>query len=221
MSLISVIIPCYNGTNYIKEAIDGINNQKMNTEIIVVDDGSTDNTAGLAEKLGCKVIRHNVNKGPVVAKNTALKIAQGNYVMFHDADDVMNLGILQRLYDRLENNPHNFAVMAKVKDFFSPDLSEEEKKKTLLRGDAYYGLFTGAVLMRKNIFDEIGLFNEDVTAGEIIDWKSRMDAHGLNVEKVDFVATNRRIHTSNFGKTQANKEFKDYASLLRARLAKK
>ena len=53
--LISVIIPCQNGTNYIKEAIDSVKKQNMNTEIIVIDDGSTDNTAEFAKNCGATV----------------------------------------------------------------------------------------------------------------------------------------------------------------------
>ena len=72
--------------------------------------------------------------------------------------------------------------------------------------------------MKKDIFDVIGLFNENLKAGEILDWQTKMDSNGLKVKKVDFVSTDRRIHSSNFGKTNRNAEFKDYAAILRARL---
>lgn len=75
--LISIIIPVKNGEKYIAETLDGIKKQDLNTEIIVFDDGSTDNTAEIAKKYDCKVITHETSKGPVVAKNSALKIAQG------------------------------------------------------------------------------------------------------------------------------------------------
>ena len=208
--LISIIIPVKNGEKYIAETLDGIKKQDLNTEIIVFDDGSTDNTAEIAKKYDCKVITHKTSKGPVVAKNSALKIAQGEYIMFHDADDVMN--------ENLDNSGDISAVMAKVRDFYSPDLSEEEKTRTLIKKEPYYGLFTGAVLIRKSVFEKIGLFNESVTAGEIIDWQSKMCANHLKIKKLDFVATNRRIHSSNFGKTQQKTEYKDYARALRERL---
>lgn len=138
--------------------------------------------------------------------------------MFHDADDVMNDGSLKKLYENLDNSGDISAVMAKVRDFYSPDLSEEEKTRTLIKKEPYYGLFTGAVLIRKSVFEKIGLFNESVTAGEIIDWQSKMCANHLKIKKLDFVATNRRIHSSNFGKTQQKTEYKDYARALRERL---
>ncbi len=219
--LISIIIPVKNGENYLAEALQGIKNQNMHVEIIVVDDGSTDNTAQLAEKLGCIVLKHEKCLGPVIAKNNALKIAQGDLILFHDHDDIMNPNSLAMLYNELEANPQISAVMAKVQDFYSPDMPEEEQKKTIIKKDPYWGLFTGAVLMRKSVFDTIGPFNENITAGEIIGWQSRMQQFNLQIKKIDYVSTQRRIHASNFGKTQAKKEFKDYTLLLRNKLGRK
>ena len=219
--LISIIIPVKNGTNYLKEAIDGIKKQDMNVEIIVVDDGSTDNTFELAKSLGCNVIRNAKSEGPVKAKNKALTVSNGQYIMFHDHDDIMNPDSLKIMYNELATDSTISAVMSKVKDFISPELSERDKQKTIIKPEPYYGLFTGAVLMRKEIFDTIGPFDESVTAGEIIDWQTKMDRNGLKIKKLDLVSTNRRIHSSNFGKTQQKTEFKDYATLLRAKLGRK
>lgn len=215
--LISVIMPVKNGTNYINEAIDAIRAQNMNIEIIVVDDGSTDNTSDLVMSMGAKVIRHEESKGPVIAKNEALKIATGEYIMFHDHDDIMNEGVLKTMYNELESSSNIAAVMCKVKDFISPDTIGNNNSQ--IKEDAYYGLFTGAVLIKKASFDIIGLFKEDITAGEIIDWQSRMQSNNQVIKKLDIVATNRRIHNTNFGKTNQETEFADYASILRAKLA--
>ena len=100
-------------------------------------------------------------------------------------------------------------------------MPENEKQKTKVKPEPYYGLFTGAILIRKSAFDKIGLFNESVKAGEIIDWQHRMDKHGLKIKKLDIISTNRRLHSNNFGKTSQKTEFKDYAALLRAKLKNK
>lgn len=219
--LISIIIPVKNGSNYIKEAIEGIQKQNMNVEIIVVDDCSDDNTVEIAEKYGCKIIRHDSTKGQVAGKNDGLKIAEGKYVIFHDHDDVMREGSLERLYKELTDNNDFAAVEAKVQDWYSPDLSKEERTKTSIKKEPYWGLFTGAILMKKEVFDIIGLFKENVYTGEIIEWQSKMDSAGLKIKKLDFVSTDRRIHSTNFGKTNKINEFKDYATILRAKLAAK
>ena len=217
-NLISIIIPVKNGSNYMEEAITEIKQQNMNTEIIVVDDGSTDNTSEIAKNYGCIVIKNTTSQGPVAAKNQALKIANGDYIMFHDHDDIMNNGVLKKMLAELNAVPDISAVMCKVKDFISDDLPSEEKQKIKIKSEPYYGLFTGAILIRKNVFDIIGDFDEQVTAGEILDWQTKMEKHNLKIKKLDLISTQRRLHTTNFGRTQQQTEFKDYAKSLRERL---
>ena len=217
--LISVIIPVKNGAKYLKEAIDSIKNQNMNTEIIVVDDCSSDDTVQIAQKLGCKIIRHEVTKGQVIGKNNGLKEAKGEYVLFLDHDDIMTEGALKRLYDEFE--PDTMAVEAKVQDFYSPELTQNEKSTLKIKAEPYFGLFTGAILIKKEVFDKIGLFNENIQAGEIIEWHSKMTQNGAKIKKIDFVSSKRRVHLNNYGRTHQNIEFKDYAALLRAKLKNK
>ena len=217
--LISVIIPVKNGGKYLSQAIEGILNQNMNVEIIVVDDCSDDNTISIAKEYGCKIVHHDSPKGPVVGKNNGLKAAEGKYIMFHDHDDIMKEGTLEKLYNELSSDKNISAVEAKVQDWFSPDLSREERTKTRIKQEPYWGLFTGAILMKKEVFNTIGLFNETFKSGEIIDWQSRMDSAELRIKKLDFVSADRRIHSTNFGKTNKATEYKDYAAILRAKLA--
>lgn len=211
-------MPVKNGSNYIEEALNGIKLQNVNVEIIVVDDGSNDDTAQIAENFGCVVVKHSSSKGPTIAKNTALKIAKGKYIMFHDHDDVMNQNALPQMLKEFQENEEIFAVTAQMKDFLSPELSKEEEQKVVVREEAYSGLFSGAILIKKEVFDIIGLFNESITAGEVIDWTAKMNERNLKIKKLNFISANRRIHNSNFGRTNKEKEFKDYASILRAKL---
>ena len=217
-ALISIIIPVKNGSKYIEEALNGIIAQKMNVEIIVVDDASTDNTVKIAQGYGCKIVKHEISKGQIAGKNSGIKAAEGEYILFHDHDDIMTEGALQRLYSELSADNSVSAVQAKVQDFYSRELSEDEIRNTQIKKEPYWGLFTGAILIRKNVFDKIGLFDESIRAGEIIEWKSKMDSNGLKIKKIDFVSTMRRIHTTNFGRTDRQEEFKNYAAILRAKL---
>ncbi len=216
--LISIIIPVKNGEKYIKETIKAAQKQGLDIEIIVVNDASTDNTEQIAKDLGCKIINHPVCIGQVAGKNTGLRSAKGEYIMFLDADDVMNENDLKTLYDEMENDNSISAVMGKIRDFFSPELSEEQKQKTVIKKEPYYGLFSGAVLIRKSVFDKIGFFNEAIKSGEIIEWQNKMDKNNFKIKKIDFVSTNRRIHNSNFGRTNAMDEYKGYLTALREKL---
>lgn len=215
--LISIIIPVRNGENFLSEALDNIIAQKMDVEIIVVDDASTDRTVEIASRYGCRVISHDECRGQVVAKNTGLKYASGEFVMFHDHDDRMREGALKALYEAFDEGVS--AVEAKVQDFYTPGLSEEEKKSSPIKSEPYYGLFTGAILIRRSVFDVIGDFVEGINTGEIMDWEFKMKQNGFVCRKLDMVSTDRRVHATNFGKTHRAKEFADYLSVIRARLA--
>ncbi len=217
--LISVIIPVYNGAKYIKETIEGIKAQNMNVEIIVVDDVSPDNSGQIAKELGCRVIRHTQNTGQVIGKNTGIREAKGEYIVFNDQDDIMRENTLQTLYDEMEKNPEISAVMAKSLDFVSPDA----KNQNMGRKEAVWGMYSGATMFRKSMFDIIGLFDETVrlNTGETIIIQNKMKEHNLIMKKIDFIATNRRIHDNNFGVTNQSKEYKDYATVLSAKLSRK
>jgi hypothetical protein len=121
--------------------------------------------------------------------------------LFHDHDDVMNAGALAVMYEALEADQELYLVMGKARDFFSPELTATEKRTVRIREEAYHGLFTGAALMRRALFERIGLFEESLEAGEIIAFMGKLEAMGLKHEKIDFVASGRRVHGANYGRT--------------------
>lgn len=215
--LFSVIIPCRNGADYLPAAVAGIRRQNMPVEIIVIDDGSTDDTALVAQKLGCTVssIPHS---GLSAARNRGLELARGNCILFHDHDDVMREDALQRLHSELQQNSALQIVMAKAEDFVSPELDEEDKKRLAPRTAPYYGLLSGAVLIRREVFDIIGAFTEDLATGQTMDFLIRAEKSGIRVGRMDFTAVDRRLHNNNMGRTMQMQEHKDYASILRMKL---
>jgi glycosyltransferase involved in cell wall biosynthesis len=88
-TLVSVIIPVYNGDRYIAQAVESVLSQTFNGyELIVVDDGSTDSTQAILQQYGdCLRYCYQPNQGVAVARNHGIKLAQGNLVAFLDADD--------------------------------------------------------------------------------------------------------------------------------------
>lgn len=214
---VSVIIPCRNGADYLPEAVAGVRKQTVPVEIIVVDDGSADATPTVAQGLGCTVtsIPHS---GLSAARNIGLKLAQGEFILFHDHDDVMREGTLHKLYDIFRNNTDLQIVMAKAMDFISPELKEADKKELMPRPEAYYGLLSGAVLIRRAVFDKIDAFTENLATGQTMDFLLRAENAGMRTEKTDFIAVDRRLHNNNMGRTMQKQEHQDYASILRMKL---
>ena len=102
---ISVIVPCFKVEKYLDRCLESLVNQTLSEiEIILVDDLSPDNTPALCDKWAAKddrikVVHKEVNEGLGMARNTGLKVATGEYVMFLDSDDTFELDACQRMYD--------------------------------------------------------------------------------------------------------------------------
>ena len=209
--LISVVIPSYNGEKYIKECIESIQKQDFDHEIIVIDDISTDKTVEIARSLGCRVIVNNIHKGQVAGKNTGIREAKGNYWLTIDQDDYLVDGALRNLYNELQDG--SMIVMAKLKDF-----AQRPEEQKFCKPHPFRGILTGAALFKKEVFDIIGFFPEDIITGDVIDLTNRLKKANIQIKNVDFVTCNRRIHGQNFGRTNQKDEYKDYAKLLRQRI---
>ncbi|MDY0093817.1 MAG: glycosyltransferase family A protein [Candidatus Vecturithrix sp.] len=117
---ISIIIPTYNYGSYISQTLSRIIEQTHeNVEIIVVDDGSTDNTRSIVESIGDRRIRyiHQLNRGACAARNRGIEEANGDYLLFHDADDLIEPRHLEKyLMVAIENPGSNvYGSSAKIK----------------------------------------------------------------------------------------------------------
>ncbi|MDJ0568546.1 MAG: glycosyltransferase family A protein, partial [Pleurocapsa sp. MO_192.B19] len=107
MVKVSIIIPAYNGDRYIAEAIEGILTQTYSDyEIIVVDDGSTDNTRQIIQQYGDRIqYLSQTNQGVAASRNLGLKASQGEYIAFLDQDDVFLPHKLASQVTLLDQNP--------------------------------------------------------------------------------------------------------------------
>jgi glycosyltransferase involved in cell wall biosynthesis len=117
---VSVVIPCYNGARFLREALDSVRAQTHPPlEILVIDDGSTDDSAMIAESSGppVRVIRQ-ANQGESVARNRGIDEAQGEWIAFLDADDLWTTSRLSRVLAAAE--PATCAVVNNI-HFFGRD----------------------------------------------------------------------------------------------------
>lgn len=124
--LVSVIIPCYNNGRYLADAIDSVLSQTYRPlEIIVVDDGSTDDSAEVARRYGHEIELIQIgNSGPAAARNAGLRIASGEYVQFLDADDRLEPRKIETHARYLDNHPEIGLVYGDARVFTTdqPDL---------------------------------------------------------------------------------------------------
>lgn len=124
---ISVIIPVYNVEKYLNRCLDSVIKQSyQNLEIILVDDGSTDNSSKICDEYAQKdkriVVLHKENGGLSDARNKGIDICTGNYISFIDSDDWLENGFYEYVYQNLENN--DLLI-------FNYYLSDDRKKKLI------------------------------------------------------------------------------------------
>jgi glycosyltransferase involved in cell wall biosynthesis len=111
---VSIITPCYNGGKYLPETLrSAIRQTVWPLEVIVIDDGSTDQSAEIAEAFGAPVrVIRQANQGESVARNRGLSEARGTHVLFLDADDLLAPESLERLSNAVAGRPDAVAVMS-------------------------------------------------------------------------------------------------------------
>lgn len=215
--LVSAIIPVYNCELYLREALESVLSQTYSPiEIIVIDDGSTDGSGLVAQSFG-KLVRYvrQSNGGIGAARNRGVEMARGDFLAFLDADDLWMKYKLELQMNALSD--HMDMVFGRVIQFVSPELSDDERKKLNCPVEPSAGRHPGAMLIGRESFFRVGLFETGWQVGEFIDWYAKaMDAR-LKSCMLSDVVLRRRLHGRNT--TILKKaEQSDYLRVLKASL---
>jgi glycosyltransferase involved in cell wall biosynthesis len=172
-SLVSVIIPCYNGEAYLKEAIESALAQSYpRVEIIVVDDGSTDNSSEIAQKLPVRYVRQQ-NRGLTASRNLGIRESKGSYVVFLDADDRLKPDAIETGLRVLAGRP-DCAMAVGDHTFVSENGSHlSDSRKDCLVAAHYEALLKSnfiemisSVLFRRNVLEDMGGFDTGLRVAE-------------------------------------------------------
>jgi GT2 family glycosyltransferase len=170
--LVSVIIPVYNGEKFLAQAINNVIAQNYHPlEIIVVDDGSTDETAQIAAQFK-EVIQYiyQENNGPATARNRGIKLAKGEVIAFLDVDDLWSENKLKIQVNYLINHPDIALVQGLIQQRKITGFTEENKPIFVNVHEPYNYINIGSAIYRKSVFDHIGLFDERMKFCEDVDW---------------------------------------------------
>jgi glycosyltransferase involved in cell wall biosynthesis len=203
MPEVSVIIPTYNSAQFLDEALQSVFDQTFKDfEVIVVDDGSTDQTKQVLDKYGDR-IRYifQENGGPAKARNRGIKASSGKYVAFLDADDIWLPLKLKKQVNTFRHRPELAMVFTEHCLFNERGVYKTSlgKKKKLLKGDIarniflHSGVATSTVMVRKDVFSEIGLFEEALYIAEDDNMWIRIAAN-FKVELIDESLLKHRSH---------------------------
>lgn len=195
---VSVLIPCYNVGRFLADAIDSVLAQTYRDfEIIVVDDGSEDNTAEVAARYpGLRYI-HNRHSGISVSRNLALAEARGEFVVFLDADDMWTPDKLEKQIAYMDSHPDCQLVYTRAENFFDGDpAAMTERQEELFHTNTDNCLVT--CLVRRSLYERFGGYREDYPYGEDTHWVARLWAGGVDMKhSIPEKLYLRRIHDSN------------------------
>jgi glycosyltransferase involved in cell wall biosynthesis len=185
--LVSVIIPTYNRAHIVTDAINSVLSQTFNNfQLIIVDDGSTDNTRNVLDTYQDKVeYFYKANGGVSSARNVGLRMAQGKYVAFLDSDDIWHSERLEILVNFMEHNGSYSAVFTDCEGIDGDGNTID----TTRFGELFPGgepsilfflehMFSGfACMCIRSALLEVGEFDETLRTAEDIDYALRLAAH--------------------------------------------
>lgn len=193
--LLSVIIPVFNGEKLLSDAIESILSQGYpNLEIIVIDDGSTDNTKEVAMSFKEEVCYHSQkNQGPAVARNTGIKKSKGQIIGFLDADDVWSEGRVELLMGKFQEDSNLQIVMGHT---ISKVLEGAKNIEPNLLKPHIIPVF-GSALFKRSVFDKVGLIDESFWISEDQDWFMRAKEMKIPMKIIKDVVVIRRLHGDN------------------------
>lgn len=215
---ISLIIPCYNAAPYLREAIDSALNQTVKPrQIILVDDGSTDDSLQIARRFGKAVtVIAQANCGAAAARNRALAEADQPMIAFLDADDRLVSDKFELQLKALAEHPEAMFCICRVCDFWSPELPDAARKVANLVPQLRPGQ-VAAWLTRREVFDRVGVFNasREFQFAEGSELYSRIETAEIKAVYVDDVLVERRLHATN--KTNNSKAHMDGIMMLMKR----
>jgi len=193
---ISVIIPVYNGDRFLGDAIASVIHQSLRPyEIIVVDDGSEDGTAAIAQSYTQVKYFFQSNRGVSAARNSGIDLSTGSILTFLDHDDLMLPDSLKNRIDFLIQNPHIQCLIAKHESFQDKAAGNQKWIKPDEFDAAHFGF--GYLMVRRSFFEIVGKFNPEITMCENIDLLIRAQKMGVHFTKFPEVVVKKRVHAAN------------------------
>ena len=201
---ISAVIPAFDAVDFLADAIESIRAQRCQVEIVVVDDGSTDQTSKLARSLGADaVFRLPDNRGPSAARNVRVQKSHGEIVGFLDADDRWTEGRRGLLLAALEAAPQAGGVIGATR-FVGLVPAERAEYRFVDEGRLAVIPKLCATLLRRSVFEQVGGFDEGLTNYEDYEWFLRAVDGGIDFVTVKSPVIEYRRRGSSLSRERPN-----------------
>lgn len=194
---ISVIMPVYNGEKLLTTSIESVLKQNHpSLELIIVDDGSTDNSKEIAKSFENHIkYLYQENQGAAAARNLGLENARGNIIGFLDADDLWPADILSRQLHHLEDAQVEL-VMGHTQCVREIETVGGKIEFENL-ADPLLAPLMGSYILRKSVFQKVGFFNSELRMSEDVDWFLKIREKGVKIATMPEVTLLYRRHQDN------------------------
>lgn len=215
--LVSVIIPVFNGERFLREAVQSVLDQKYSpVEIIMVDDGSTDGTESVARSFPETVCYlHQANQGPAAARNRGIEHARGSLLAFADADDLWPADKLELQLPFVINDSGAEIVMGRIQQVrLSRNVDGQTQAEEF--AEPAFSVNLGSAVIRKSVFERVGLFDETMRYSEDVDWFMRAREAGVQIVTIDAVTLFYRHHEDNMTRGKNTTELNVLKALKRS-----
>lgn len=222
MKLVSVIIPSYNGAKYLSRSVESVLRQSYNNlELIIVDDGSTDNTSDIVRKFDDErliYIRHDKNRGLSQARNTGITRAKGDYIAYLDVDDEWHEDKLEKNVEFSKHLGEKFFLFSNAEYYHFDGSMKYDWSPSIKSGEYDYKGYSVTApsnwFFNKETLDYVGLFDVDFPNFADIDFIVRACRAGVKAYfQADVLAKRYEVegHLSSF----SDKKFRSKQLLLK------
>jgi len=217
---VSIITSCYNSENFLRECLESIKSQTFQQwELILLDDGSTDGTRSIMEEYSrldgrVRTYYFDCNEGPYVRRNYAITQACSDFIVIHDADDIMSPSKLETFYKEIVADERLMVVGSYYRRFIDEfkglqytdchwlPIDHDEILTEFLSWK--HGMSHSSAIIRKAVFDEIGFYDENLFASDTF-WFAKVGEYAKHDPNVRFknipeYLTLKRVHAK--GQTQ-------------------
>ena len=223
--MITVVMPIRNGSNYLEDALQSVLQQEHPVEeILIVNDGSTDETPTLLERLEREIPQVHILKGPErgpgPARNVGIQAARGNIIAFIDADDLWPADKLELQIGRLNAEPAVDVVSGYV-SYFDTQASDKLAPAENSRVENNLVPVFGAFVFRKNVFDRIGLIDESQRFGEDVDFNFRLRESNIPLATLSVPTLYYRQHMESMTSVESAAEKRDFLNAIRKSLGRR
>ncbi len=200
MTEITVVMATRNAAAYVTEALTSVMEQAATSalQVVVVDADSTDGTPDLVRRFPRVKLERQTGAGLWQAWNQVITAATTPFIAMLDSDDRWEPGTVQAHLRAFDARPDAMASIGRTRFFLQGEVLPAGIRPQILH-DSHRGAIPGATMYRREVFDVLGLFPEDIPTASDVDWFLRLRQSGLVIAEPAEVVLAKRVHADHLG----------------------